>query len=448
VWCGTRHSLSVREVVPDNAIAPTSTGYLPISIGIRTLQTVSIKQRVWVISELYYPELTSTGYFLTGIAEGLAGDFDVSVLCGQPSYWARGVRAPFREIRNRVDVQRCPATTLDKNNMYGKVINLITISLSIFLVALFRFRRRDIVIVVTNPPLLPYLTALACQVRGARMILLIHDVYPEILTRLGILKQQSIPLRLLSRASVWLYESADRILVLGRDMQSLVAKKLTSRRDRVVIATNWASTEMIAPMPRDSNQLLDRHHLKEKFVVEFFGNMGRPHCIEDLIDAADLLRTDPDIHFLLVGWGVKKGWAINEKEARKLDNMTILDPLPREQSCDVQNACNIAINTLSSDMSGISVPSRTYNVMASGKPMIAVCDDDSELAAVIHEERIGWVVPPGRPDLLATAILVAKANPDELRLMSERAYQAAEAKYTFASILKGYSEIIKQLITM
>jgi glycosyltransferase involved in cell wall biosynthesis len=127
--------------------------------------------------------------------------------------------------------------------------------------------------------------------------------------------------------------------------------------------------------------------------------------------------------------------------------MTILDPLPREQSCDVQNACDIAINTLARDMSGISVPSRTYNVMASGKPMLAVCDDDSELAAIIHEERIGWVGPPGRPDLLAAAIKAAKAVPDELRIMGERAYQAAEAKYTIASVLKVYIAIIEGLIT-
>ena len=69
--------------------------------------TRSHKQCVWVITELYSPELTSTGYFLTGIAEGLADAYDVSVLCGQPSYWARGVRAPRRELLNGVNVQRC-----------------------------------------------------------------------------------------------------------------------------------------------------------------------------------------------------------------------------------------------------------------------------------------------------------------------------------------------------
>jgi hypothetical protein len=119
------------------------------------LQNRLNNQRVWVVSELYSPELTSTGYFLTGIAEELAQVYDVHVLCGQPSYWARGVKASRREMRNGVDVQRCWATTFDKNKLLFRIINLITISFSVFFAAFFRFRQGDIIIAVTNPPLLP-----------------------------------------------------------------------------------------------------------------------------------------------------------------------------------------------------------------------------------------------------------------------------------------------------
>jgi glycosyltransferase involved in cell wall biosynthesis len=348
-------------------------------------------------------------------------------------------------MRNRVDVQRCWATTLNKNMLPFKIVNLITISLSIFLAALFRFRRGDIVIVVTNPPLLPYLIAIACRVRRGRFVVLVHDVYPDIITRLGILKPASIPARLLDRASIWLYNSSDRILVLGRDMQQLVADKLFSRRERVVIATNWASTEAITPTPRSENILLNTLRLNENFVVQYYGNMGRPHCIEDLVDAAELLAPDPEYHFLLIGWGVKKVWIVEEKRARRLENLTIIDPFPREDSCDVQNACDVAINTLSSGITGISVPSRTYNVLASGKPLIAVCDDNSELALVVNEEEIGWVVPPGRPDLIVSVLREAKANPERLRSMGERARKAAETKYTSRQVLEIYKSLIESM---
>jgi glycosyltransferase involved in cell wall biosynthesis len=402
-------------------------------------------QRIWVVSELYYPELTSTGYFLTGIAEGLAEGRNVSVLCGQPSYWARGERAPAHEVRNGVDVHRCWATTLDKNHLLFKLINLITISVSIFFAALFRVRRGDILICVTNPPLLPYFAAVACRLKKASFVLLIHDIYPDILTRLGIFELRSIFIRLFDRASLWLYESADRILVVGRDMQNLVVGKLRSRCDRVIIATNWANTELISPEPRINNKLLNSLNLNACLVVQFWGNMGRPHCIEDLVDAAQLLKSDPEIHFLLIGWGTKTPWAIAEKQARGLTNLTILNPFPREESCNVQNACDVAINTLSKGMAGISVPSRTYNALAAGKPMLAVCDDDSELAAVVREEDIGWVVPPGRPDLIASALIEAKANRGRLQSMGERAHKAVEAKYSRSHVIQVYRDLIEDL---
>lgn len=85
-------------------------------------------RKLWVISELYYPEETSTGYFVTKIAEGLAERYPVDVLCSQPTYSARGIRAPRREQHNGVNIQRCLATTFSKDFLLFRIINLATIS--------------------------------------------------------------------------------------------------------------------------------------------------------------------------------------------------------------------------------------------------------------------------------------------------------------------------------
>lgn len=401
--------------------------------------------RVWVVSELYYPELTSTGYFLTGIAEGLAETNNVSVLCGQPSYWLRGVRAPASQLQNGVEIRRCWATTLDKNRALFKLMNMLTISGSIFLNALRRVRRKDAVIVVTNPPLLPYLVALACRVKGARLVLLVHDVYPEILVELGLLESRSVSIRLMNFVSTWLYNSSAQVLVLGRDMRDLVAKKLASGKSKIAIAPNWADIEATVPESRATNDLLASLGIEKKFVVQFWGNMGRPHCIEDLVDAAEILLAEPDIHFLLIGWGTKKAWVLEESKRRGLNNVTFVDPLPRERSCEVQNACDLAVNTLASGMTGISVPSRSYNAMAAAKPILAVCDPGSELALMVREEGIGWVVPPGRPDLLAATLREARENPARVRVMGERAREVVEAKYAMRNAMKIYQRVIEAL---
>jgi colanic acid biosynthesis glycosyl transferase WcaI len=114
------------------------------------------RRNLWVVTELYYPEMTSTGYYLTKIAEGLAGDFNVKVLCGQPNYSVRGTRAKKREVHANVEIFRAFGTTLDKNNIPFRVVNMLTLSISIFFKAIRYFEKGDQVLVVTTPPSLRF----------------------------------------------------------------------------------------------------------------------------------------------------------------------------------------------------------------------------------------------------------------------------------------------------
>src|SRR4028119_547284 len=90
------------------------------------------KKKLWVVTELYYPEDNQTGYYLTRIAEGLADDFDVRVICGQPNYAARGTRAPRRERHRGVEIHRVWGTTLDKNVLVFRLLNMLTLGVSMF----------------------------------------------------------------------------------------------------------------------------------------------------------------------------------------------------------------------------------------------------------------------------------------------------------------------------
>ena len=91
----------------------------------------TLLRRIWVISELYYPEDTSTGYYLTRIAEGLADRTatPVHVLCGRPTYAARGQKTPAAEVRHDVQIHRCWSTTFNKDHLPLRVVNLLTLCL-------------------------------------------------------------------------------------------------------------------------------------------------------------------------------------------------------------------------------------------------------------------------------------------------------------------------------
>jgi glycosyltransferase involved in cell wall biosynthesis len=400
---------------------------------------------VVVFSELYWPEDTSTGFFLTGIAEGLAADRDVLVLCAQPTYRMRGRHAPRRETRHGVAIRRVASTTFPRGNALGRVVNTLTMAGSFFAQALFRLRGTDRALVVTNPPLLPYLVVLAARLRGARVALLVHDVYPEVLEVAGLVPAGGRVARGIRRVARALYRTADRVVVLGRDMARLVSRHLDDAPARVTLIPNWADVDEIAPSPREGNPLLARLGLEKAFVVQWLGNMGRTHALEEVLESAARLRERGDIHFLLVGEGAKRAFV--EREARRLDlgNVTLLPPCERADLALHLAACDLSIIAFLPGMAGVSVPSRLYNVLASGRPVLAAAEADSELSGAIEEAGAGWTVPPGDAARMTAAILAAaEAGPRARAEMGARARRAAETRYSRAAVLREWQALFDQ----
>lgn len=399
--------------------------------------------RTWFVSELYFPEETSTGYLLTRLAEGLAASRAVSVLCGQPTYSARGVRAPAREVRHGVAITRCWSTTFDKDRLAGRALNLLTISLSTFVLAVRRFRAGDVVIVVTNPPLLPYLMIAACWLRRAKYVLLVHDVYPEALYVAGLLRRGSMLGSIGEPVAAWPYRVADRVVVLGRDMQELVARKLRGSNEKTVLIPNWADSDTITPGNRASNPLLQELGLTSRWVVQYAGNMGRTHGLDSAIEAArKVADQDATIHFLFIGSGAR--FSMLQQAAKAARNVTVRGPRPRHDQQNFLNACDVALVCFGAEMAGVSVPSRMYNILAAGKPIIAVADAHSELSRVVLEDHIGWVVPPGRADLLAAAVLNARRTLASDVEMPLRAQRVAK-RYSLLAAVSAYDAMVGEL---
>ena len=116
-----------------------------------------------IASELYWPETTSTGKYVTRIAEGLAERDNVLVLCARPTYAARGKLVERTEVRNGVKIERLRSTALDKDRLLPRLLNALTFSLSALLSGLRRVPRASTVLVVTNPPLLPFIMAVVAR---------------------------------------------------------------------------------------------------------------------------------------------------------------------------------------------------------------------------------------------------------------------------------------------
>lgn len=412
---------------------------------INQTSTTSKKKKLWIITELYYPENNQTGYYMTRIGEGLTEMFDVKIICGQPNYSVRGTVAPKHETHKNVEIFRVRGTTLDKNVLIFRLINMLTHGFSVFFKAIFKIKKNDEVLTVSAPPSLPFLSALASKIKGVEYSLIIQDKYPETIVAVKKVKSESFFIKIFDRLNRWLYSEAKKIIVVGRDMEELVKSQLRPEKkqaNKIAVIPNWAALEEIEPRRKQENKLLKKLNVSDKFIFLYAGNMGHPQDVESIIKCAEKLKNHREIRFLFIGSGVKRKWIETEIAENHLTNVLLLDPLPREDQTLFLNACDVGFVSLVSKMFGVAMPSRTYNLLAAGKPILALTETDSEVERVIKEDNVGWVVPTENPDLLLKKILEIYAQKNNLREMEIKARTIAELKYNADLSIEKYKRVL------
>ena len=403
--------------------------------------------RIWIISELYYPEQTSTGYFLTKIAEGLARTMPVNVICGQPTYSEHGLRAASFEEHNYVRIHRVRATHFRKDKLFLRAINLVTLSVSVAYFALTRFRQGDRLLIVTNPPTLPPIVGLIARLRGVvDTHLLVHDVYPEVLAATGFLRVDSIAYQALQRVFSATFHLYNSIIVLGRDMEAVIRVKLNGAQKTVTVIPNWGDVDEVVPLPRCANTFLANNNLKAPYIIQFSGNIGLTHDIDTILAAAERLRERRDILFVFVGFGGKVGAIAEAISIGDLHNVRLFLRQPRDMLGPMLASATATVISFVGSMKGLSVPSRMYNVLSAGTPIIAIADADSELALVVVEENAGWVLEPGDVDGLAK-LIERLASPDgaaEALSKGTNGRTAVTSRYTYELALDRFHEVVAQ----
>lgn len=394
------------------------------------------KRRLWVITEPYWPEQISTGYFLTGIAECLTEVREVGVICSMRAAEEVQRGLARRDARNGVEIYRTGLRFGYPNSLPVRFFVELWMAVAMSWRALRLVRRGDEMMAVTTPPLSPFLMSLVARLRGADFDLLIHDVYPEVLAITGVVREGGLAYRLLQRATLRVYRRCRRIVVLSGDMREVVRDKLGDDSVPVHVIPNWGDVENIRPKRRDEVELLRSLRVRDRFVVQYSGNIGRTHDIELLVDVAEQMqRAEDDVFFLIIGGGSMKASLQEQVDDRGLRNVRLLDRQPDDKFADSVSACDLAVITLQQGMGGLSAPSRLYNLLAAGLPLLVVADEESKPARVVREERLGWVVAPGDVEGTCAAIRAARDGAD-LATMSARSRRLAEESYSYPVICR------------
>lgn len=403
------------------------------------------RPRLWVVSELYYPEQTSTGYFLTEIAEGLATSFDVRAVCGQPTYSSAGIVAPRREQRHGVSIFRMRGTHFPKDRIALRLLNVVTLTLATFFFLLVRIRPGDHILAVTNPPSVPPLLALIVKLRRARAVLLVHDVYPEVLVAVGVLSPGSLIVRTMNRVMKATVSAFDHIVVLGHDMAELVSRNRDIAPERLSIIPNWGDTTAIVPTDISANAIARQLNAQDKTIIQYSGNIGRTHDIELVLDVARRLAGRDDILFLFAGEGGKMP-LVEAESRRDGSNIVVLPRQPAELLPALLSCATATIIALPPGMTGISVPSRMYNVMAAARPIISVGDKGSTLSTTIRDGDAGWYCDADAASLQAQIEQIASDQGHAAaKSKGANARRLAESRYTRQTVIDQFTSLLKAI---
>lgn len=316
-------------------------------------------------------------------------------------------------------------------NIYtaGTILNALTL-------------RKGDVLFLRTPPLQLGLTGfLAARLRGVRVVLNVQDIHPDLSIESGILKNRAA-IRFAQGLEKWVYGIADHIVVIGEGfLKNLLDKGVPG--EKLTVIPNWVDTDFLKPYPKD-NPVSRKYGLNDKFVLMYSGtiSISSNRALEHVLEAAVALREDKDVVFVIVGEGLKK--AELRKRAAELgsDSVRFLPFQPYEDLPRLLASSDVLLVPLDKEKSQMSVPSKLYNFLAAGRPILGLAPLDSEVAALIRGTRCGDVVAPGDIPRIGEAVLRLKGDPDARREMASNGRRYVVDNFSRKMIMDRYEALL------
>jgi colanic acid biosynthesis glycosyl transferase WcaI len=398
--------------------------------------------RILVLNQYFHPDVASTGQLLTELCEDLAEHHRVTVVAGRPSYEAvpdGSFRGMVTEERHgRIRVLRTWSTTFPRRVMAGRLTNYATY-LASCLVGAIRSEPPDVVLTMTDPPVVAAAAMVASRFRSVPFVFVHQDVFPDVGVVLGKIHGRALEktLTALNRA---LRREAAAVVAIGRDMERRLLDDGVPRC-KVTLIPNWADGSVIRPLK--GRAFRDRMGWGDRFVVMHSGNVGLSQDLETLVEAGALLSDHRDIVIAIVGDGAGKAGLQREVARRGLRNIVFLPYQPKTELSESLGAADVHVVSLKQGLAERMVPSKVYGIMAAGKPFIGAVEPGSETALVLEEHGCGLWVGPGDGKLLARAILRIRREP--LEEMGRRAREALETRFDRPLATRAYRELLERV---
>lgn len=393
---------------------------------------INEKETLWIISELFPPEETSTGYIMGEIANAMTRKYDVKVICGPEVYdeKKKDVNNGGLSLDGGIKLIRVRAVKENKKSKLSRVRKFLLMSWRLYCVARKQINQGDRVLIVSNPFPLIVLMAHLRSKKFFTLSMLVHDIFPE-----GLYTDIHLPAfvyRVAEKVFNKSYSRVDTLISLGRDMNEVLVNKCTDQKHKpnTIIIENWGDVEGIIPEERK-----DDGYLK----IQYAGNIGNAQGVGDMVELIHEAN-NPLVKFAIWGAGSAEDGIKNRvEELGMCDIVDFKGPYSRKQQTEVLNDSDLSLVTLVKGMYGLGVPSKTYNILAAGKPILYIGERGTEIWKTVEENEIGYCFEPDNKQGLVSFLHNLKYEDiPSLKEKGHKARKLVESKYSKEAILSKF----------
>lgn len=365
--------------------------------------------KILLLNQTFYPDVVATAQYLTDLALQLKErGHEVSVISGRRAYDQSEREFPAHEVWRGILIRRVWASRFGKLAKSRRAMDFATFILSCCC-RLMLMPRQDVVVALTSPPLISWIAAWFTRIRGGSFCYWVMDMNPDEAIAAGWLREGASVTRILEAFSRFSLRHASRIVVLDRFMRERVLRKGISA-EKVSVISPWSQDEHVRFDAMGREAFRREHHFGERFIVMHAGNHSPCHPLDTLVDAAVLLRDNPEILFCFQGGGSELAKVRQRAEQEKLTNVVCLSYQPKEKLSAALSSADAHVVVMGVPFVGTIHPCKIYNALAVGAPIVYIGPAQSHVAELLADS--GDLTPHisvrhGESRKLAEALLIA-----------------------------------------
>jgi len=372
--------------------------------------------KILVVSQYFWPENFRINDLVRGLAER---GHQVTVLTGFPNY-PEGRFAPgYSWFRKSVQeycgarIFRVPLFPRGRGGSIRLVLNYFSFVFTGCLLGPLLCRGKyDLVFVHEPSPVTVGLPALLLKkIKKAPLMFWVQDLWPESLLATGAVRS-SLILGGVSHLVRFIYRRCDRILVASRSFRPSVLRHAGA--DEKISYFPQSADEFYRPLKPEPGST-EEAEMPRGFRLLFAGNIGVAQDFVTILNAAELLKGQTDIHWVIIGEGRMRPWVEDQIARRRLEETVHLlgwrnvEAMPRYFSL----ADGLLVSLKKDPLFSLTVPGKLQSYLACAKPVIAALDGEG--AAIVRESGAGFVAPAEDPEQLAAAVRMLYGMTEEQR---------------------------------